>query len=184
MNARLAQFFGFVRRYPYPTGCTILTIALAVTAWFLWDQNQTLELVRQQRAKDGEAMLALLVSGSTQRQELATAREVTRRIEDNLLIETNLAENSWYFFKLEQQTKARLPQVSQISSPINDHSTLYKRIPYTLRVEGNYDQVGAFLLGLETGPRLVAITGFSFTRRQADGSNLALDLNVELLGKK
>jgi Tfp pilus assembly protein PilO len=176
-------FLGTLRRYPYSATCALLSILLGALAWFLWNQNHELEIARQEKNKEGEAMLALLVGGSTQRQELATVRETTRRIEDNLLLETNLAENYWYFYKLEEQTQARL-QVHQLSSPPGDTSPLFKRIPYTLRVSGTYEQVAAFLLGLETGPRLINITNFSYARRDATGSNLALDLSIELLGKK
>ena len=172
-----------LRRYPYCAFCTILTLVLAGTSFYLWGKIQDFEVVRQERAKEGEAMLALLVGGSTQRQELASAREAARRIEDNLLIEANLSDNYWYFFKLEEQTKARL-EVHQLSSPQNDTSTLYKRIPFTLRVIGNYDQVAAFVLALETGPRLVNITNFSMARRDPQGNSLAVDLAIELLGKK
>lgn len=182
MNA-LSRFFQLVRRYPYCAFCGILSIALGGTAWYFWGQIDVLEVARQEKSKEGEVMLSLLVSGSTQRQELASAREAARRIEDNLLIDVNLTDNLWYFYKLEEQTKVRLPELHQLSSP-QDTSTLYKRIPFTVRVVGTYDQVAAFLLALETGPRLVSITNFSFARRDPGGNSLALDLSIELLGKK
>jgi Tfp pilus assembly protein PilO len=170
-----------LRRYPYSTICAVLTIGFGVLAWVFRHQISDLEVVQQERAKEGEAMLTLLVGGSTQRQELEVVHEVARRIEDNLVVEENLAENYWYFYKLEEQTKARL-SVHQVSSPPGNTSTMYKRVPYTVQVAGTFEQVAAFLLGLETGPRLVNITGFSCSRTSATG--LALDLSLELLGKK
>jgi Tfp pilus assembly protein PilO len=181
MNA--AGLIALFRRYPYCTVCAVLTLVLAGVSWYLWGQIQVYEVARQEKTKEGEAMLALLVGGSTQRQELASAREAARRIDDNLLIEANLSDNYWYFFKLEEQTKARL-EVHQLSSPQNDTSPLYKRIPFTLRIIGTYDQVAAYVLALETGPRLVNITNFSLARRDPGGNSLALDLSIELLGKK
>ena len=129
-------------------------------------------------------MLALLVGGSTQRAELETVRDATHRIEENLVVESNRAANLWYFYKLEEQTKARLPELHQINSPTTDKSPLYRRVPYTLRVTGLHEQVGTFLQGLETGPRLVKITGFNYARTDPTGATLALDLSIELLGKK
>lgn len=180
----LARFLVLLQRYPYCAGCAILTLALGGVSSYFWGEVRVLEMARQERTKEGEAMLALLVSGSTQRQELAAARETARRIDDNVLIEVNLSDNLWYFYKLEEQTKVRLPELHQLSSPQNDTATLYKRIPFTLRVVGNYEQVAAFLLALETGPRLVNITNFAFARRDPAGHSLALDLAIELLGKK
>ncbi len=180
----MGRLVEIIRRYPYGTACLVLSIALGVAAWWLGGQIDDLRIVHQERSREGEAMLATLVGGTVQRQELANVREYVRRIEDNLLIETNLAENTWYFFKLEEQTRARLPELHQLSSPPSERQPLFKRIPYTLRVTGTHEQVTSFLLALETGPRLVKITSFSFSRRDASGDNLALDLSLELLGKK
>lgn len=129
-------------------------------------------------------MLALLVGGSTQKQELEAVRAAIRRIEDNLVVEANLAENLLYFYKLEEQTKAKLPELHQLSSPNLDKSPIYRRVPYTLRVSGGFEQVSAFLLALETGPRLVKIITCGFARTDVSGSNIVLDLNLEVLGKR
>jgi Tfp pilus assembly protein PilO len=184
MSEALQNFWGLIRRWPYCVACAGLTIALGAGAWYLHGEIGELEVVHRDRAKEGEAMLSLLVGGSTLRQELATVREATRRIDENLVVEANLAENLWYFYKLEEQTKARLPELHQLSSPANDKSPLFRRVPYSLRISGTHEQVAAFLLALETGPRLVKITGFNFARVDPAGSALALDLSVELLGKR
>lgn len=184
MNAAVARLQNLLVKQPYPAACLAFALLLGAVAWWLREQRGELEATRQERVRQGEAMLSLLVGGSLQRQELAIAREAARRIEENLLVESNLAENTWYFFKLEEQTRVRLPELHQLNSPAGDRSSLYKRIPYTLRVEGAYEQIAAFVRALESGPRLVNITNFGFTRRAADGSQLVLDLSIELLGRK
>ena len=184
MSAASPKTQSFWRRYPYCCGCILATIALLGACWLLRDMIATLQLIQADKARQGEAMLSTLVSGSTTRQELADVREAVRRIEENLVIETNLAENLWYFYKLEEQTKVRLPELHQLSSPANDASTIFRRVPYNLRVTGTYDQVASFLLALETGPRLLKITSFNFGRVDPTGGLLALDLSIELLGKK
>ena len=183
MNPRFEPLLLLLRRYPFCAACIAVTLLSAGTAWYLSGQNTDLEAVRVERAKEGEAMLALLVGGSTQRQELAAAKEAARRIEENLVIDSNLAENAFYFYKFEEQTKARLPELHPLSSPASDSSALYRRVPYTLRVVGTYEQVSAFLFAIETGPRLANITAFSFSRRESEGG-VSLDLSLELLGKK
>ena len=183
MNAQLEPLLLLLRRYPFCAVCTAVTLLLAGTAWYLSGLNTDLEAVRVDRAKEGEAMLALLVGGSTQRQELAAVKEAARRIEENLVIDSNLAENAFYFYKFEEQTKARLPELHPLTSPASDSSPLYRRVPYTLRVVGTYEQVSAFLFAIETGPRLANITAFSFSRRESEGG-VSLDLSLELLGKK
>jgi hypothetical protein len=161
-----------------------VTLALAVGAWYFETHIEELQEAAADRSKEGEAMLALLVGGSTQRQELAFVRDTTRRIDGNLVLEGNLAENLWYFYKLEEQTKARLPELHQLNSPTTDSSPLFRRIPYTLHISGAFEQVTAFLLGLETGPRLVKITSFTFTNHDPNGATTELELSLEMLGKK
>jgi Tfp pilus assembly protein PilO len=125
-----------------------------------------------------------LISGPSVKQELSASREVTRRIEDNLVIEDNLAENLWYFYKIEQQTKAHLAELRPLNSLVSDSKAYYKRVPFSIRLTGTYEQTGAFLYAVETGPRLANITSLTFRRVEPDSLNVLLDLDVELLGKK
>lgn len=184
MNSRLAAFLALIRRYPFAATCIFLIIGSGVGAYFLSDDIDAQEAARLDRAKEGESMLELLVGGSTQRQELDAVREATRRIDDNLIIESNLADNSWYFYRIEEQTKSRLLELHPQSSPTSDGATLYRRVPYTLRVSGSFEQVSAYLLALETGPRLTNITSFGYSRRDKESPGVVLELSLELLGKK
>jgi hypothetical protein len=184
MNPQLAAFLALLRRYPFAAGAILIMLGCGAGAYFLSDDIDTQEAARLDRAKEGEAMLELLVGGSTQRQELNAVRDATRRIEENLIIESDLAGNQWYFYKIEEQTKTRLLELHPQSSPTTDGTTLYKRVPYSLRVSGTFEQVSAYLLALETGPRLANITSFVYSRRDRDTPAVVLDLSLELLGKK
>jgi hypothetical protein len=184
MNPQLAAFLALLRRYPFAATAIFLLLASGVGCYFLSVDIDAQEAARIDRAKEGEAMLDLLVSGSTQRAELEAAREAARRIEENLIVESDLAGNQWYFYKIEEQTKTRLMELHPQSSPTTDGATLYKRVPYSLRVSGTYEQVAAYLLALETGPRLANITSFGYSRRDRDGPGVVLELSLELLGKK
>lgn len=184
MSATLPELSAVLRRWPYCVISGVVILLSAVGVWFLREEISSLTAVHADRTREGEAMLATLVGGSTQRQELEVARTTARRIDENLLVEANLAENLWYFYKLEEQTKARLPELHQLSSPTSDKSPLFRRVPYTLRVTGTYEQVAAFVQAIETGPRLAKITAFSFARADPTGATIALDLSLELLGRK
>ncbi len=184
MNGVFTAIGTFIRRFPFCVGCIVASLLLAAGAWLLRGEVASLHIAHAERSKQGESMLATLVGGSTTRQELQDVRAATRRIEENLVIESNLAENLWYFYKLEEQTKVRLPELHQLSSPATDKSPLYRRVPYNLKVTGSYEQVAAFLAALETGPRLLKITNFDFGRASADSATLVLSLSIEVLGKR
>ena len=184
MNPQLAQFLALLRRFPLAAAALALTLALAGAAWFLSEEVDEQERTRLDRVKEGEEMFKLLVGGSTQREELAAVRTANRRIEENLIDETNLADNNWYFYKFEEQTKVSLLELHPLNAPTTDASSLYKRVPYALRISGTYEQLAAYLLAIESGPRLANITAFAFSRRDKDSGKLVLELSVELLGKK
>lgn len=180
MSPQLASLVALIRRYPYCAICFFVAVACGGSSWYLWGSVKDLQVVLEDRSKEGKGMLDTLVGGSTQRSELAAVREVTRRIDDNLVGEA-LAENYWYFFKIQEQAKAQLPDLHELNSPINGNTPLFRRVPYTLRATGTYEQVASFLLAIESGPRLAKITSFGFTRNNA---SVTLDLSLEMLGKK
>ncbi len=185
MNAQLEPLVALLRRYPFGALSLVILLGCGVGVYFLSDDIDLEETARLDRANEGEAMLELLKGGSTQRQELAAVRDATRRIEENLINDADLAGNQWYFYRIEEQTKTRLLELHPQSSPTNDNTTLYKRVPYSLRVSGTYEQVAAYLLALETGPRLTNISSFNFSRRDKEASGgVVLELTLELLGKK
>jgi Tfp pilus assembly protein PilO len=184
MKTRVLPLAARLRRNPFCAVCLVIALACGPVAWFLHGTVTELGVQHQARSKEWEAMLTLLVGGSAQRQEVTAVREATRRIEDNLVVEANLAENLWYFYKLEEQTKARLPELHQLNASIGDRSATYTRVPYSLRVAGSFDQVAAFLGNLEMGPRIANITAFNFARSGANADTHVLDLNLELLGKR
>ena len=173
-----------VRRHPLPVLCTVLILGLSAGAWSLHNKVVGLKSVLSERGKQGEVMLAGLVTGRAYREELDSVRDAARRIEENLLVESNLAENLWYFYKLEENTRARLPELHQLSSPMIKSSPLYKRVPYSLRAVGSFEEIAKFLAALETGPRLASITAFNYTRRDGRDQSFVLDLNLDLLAKK
>ena len=185
MSGLFAAILQLARRWPYCAACAILTVVFGLGVLFLlYSELPNKRASAHVSAEDREAAVTKRNVGPRLKQELAEVQAITRQIEANLVVETNLAENLWYFYNLEEQTKVRLPELHPVNSPATDKSTYYRRVPYGLRVLGSYDQVAAFLLALETGPRLVKITTFNFARADPGGQTVVLELNVELLGKR
>jgi Tfp pilus assembly protein PilO len=184
MSPQLAAFIAFLRRYPFPAVCVILVLVCGGGAWWLSGDVDELHAVHADKTKEGEAMLALLIGGTAQRQELANARAATKRIEENLVTVGNLGENTSYLYQLETETKAQVAESHPLNTPITDTVPLYSRVPYSLRITGTYEQVASYVLRLETGPRLASITTFSCARRETGGTTLMMDLTVDFLGKK
>jgi Tfp pilus assembly protein PilO len=182
--ADFMQWLAIARRHPLSALCAGICVTCGIICWYIYGNMKWLDLEHKQLNQDTDLALSSLISGPSVKQELSASREVTRRIEDNLVIEDNLAENLWYFYKIEQQTKAHLAELRPLNSLVSDSKAYYKRVPFSIRLTGTYEQTGAFLYAVETGPRLANITSLTFRRVEPDSLNVLLDLDVELLGKK
>jgi len=182
--ADLIQWLAVLRRHPLSVFCAVVCVICAIASWYIYGNLKWLDLEHRQLGQDAELAVSTLISGPAVRQELAATREITRRIDDNLVVPDNLAENLWYFYKIEQQSKAHLVELHPLNTITSDSKALYRRIPFSVKVTGTYDQTGAFLYLTETGPRLANITSLSIRRRDAGSLVTVLDMTVELLGKK
>jgi hypothetical protein len=178
------QWIATIRRHPLSALCGTICIICGVACWYIYGNMKWLELEHKQVIQDGDLDLASMISGPSVKQERLAALEITHRIEDNLVIEDNLAENLWYFYKIEQQTKAHIAELRPLNSLISDTKAYYRRVPFSVRVTGTYEQTGAFLYAIETGPRLSYITQLTFRRADPASAQVILEFNVELLGKK
>jgi len=154
---------------------------LGVANYFLWQRQQTLNSQHEEVRRSGEKMFSALSGHSRIVAQLTATDEAIKQIDLNLMSENDLAENLGYFYQMETLTRVRLTQLQQLSAPPSDGAT-YKAIPFSLRVTGSYPQLIAFIRELESGPRLLRIKTFDFSRGDAKSNTIALGLTVEVLG--
>ena len=183
MKDLFKQFLVFARRYPLVVFSFLLFALLSVANYFLWQQRQEISQEHDAKRHNGEAMLSALSGQSRINSDLVAVQEALKMIDRNLIQEGDLAENLGYFYQMETQCHVRLSQMNQLSSQPPPEGNPYKAVPFSVRVTGTYPQVMSFVRQLETGPRLLRIRSFSFTRG-ADTKNNMLDLVVliEILG--
>ena len=182
--ADFMQWLSVARRHPLSALCAGICVVCGLLCWYIYTNMKWLDLEHKQVTQDTELAITSMISGPSVKQELAASREVTRRIEDNLVVEDNLAENLWYFYKIEQQTKVHILEMRPLNSLVSDSKSLFRRIPFSIRASGTYEQTAAFFYAIETGPRLASITSVSYRRNEPGSQSVILDVNLELLGKK
>ncbi len=172
-----------LKRHLFSSVCAGISLLLLIVAVILWLDQRSLAQRLQTRTAQGEAVLTALAAGPALRDTLNRVREAAANINANLVEEPNLAENLWYFYNLEEVARVRLRDLNQLSSQAVAGDATYRLIPYSLRVTGTFPQVMDFLQKLETGPKLAKIRNFSLNRLDAEGLNVALQVDVVLLGK-
>jgi Tfp pilus assembly protein PilO len=175
----------FLRRNLFAVVCSVIIVVLGGAGWWLWHDLSNQDEILQARTLQGETELDTIATSPLLREALAQTRATVERINRNLAVESNLADNLWYFYKLEEQTKARIRGLNQLatSGPGQDARAEYKPIPYTMEISGTFAQVMDFLQSLESGPRLVKVRGFTFRRSESSGEGVVLQLELTVLGK-
>lgn len=182
MKALLKQLLATARRYPLVAISLSLFTLLSIANYFLWQRQQIITRQHDTVRRNGDAMLQALTSQSLIAGELAAVKEALKMIDRNLIAEADLAENLGYLYQMETLSHVRLSQMNQLSSLPAPEGNPYKSVPFSLRVTGTYPQMINFLRELETGPRLLRIKTYSFSRDAAKNNTLSLDLIVEILG--
>jgi Tfp pilus assembly protein PilO len=178
------QWIAVVRRHPLSALCASICVVCGFASWYIYGNMKWLDIEHKQIAQDADLAQSSLISGPSVKQERLAALVVTRQIEENLVVEDNLAENLQYFYKIENRTKAHVIELRPLNSMISDSKSLYKRVPFTIRVSGTYEQAIGFLYGVETGPRLAAITSLSIRRQEPGSLVVILDMDLDLLARK
>ena len=180
----LVQLGQLALRYPFCAACLILSVLFAGASQWIRIDFRDLEALQQKRAREGDVMLKAIARGSQLRTELTAARAATQRITENLVVEKNIPENFWYFYKIEQDTHAKLVELQQRPAPVPDSGAPapYKRVPYFLKLSGPFRAVVAFLQRLETGSHFGRINSFQLQRQDPKSSDVSLQLNLDLLG--
>jgi len=181
--------FFWLKRYPWCFAFGAIGLLAFAGAWLIGQRLPPIEAELRQRTEEGEFALGALAASPVLRAELAYVREVTRRIETNVVDELAVDVNYGYFYSLEKRSRARLSDLRPIVVGLPEGRSPYKHVSFSLRLTGTYPQVAEFLRQLEIGPRLVRVTNFSFRRRtpspgQSADENVALDLTLDLLGKR
>ena len=183
MNTVLQQLWIVARRSPLIASSLTLVVLLGVANYFLWRWQQKLTNSLEEERRNGEAMLLAQTNHSRIAAQLTAVQEALKLIDDNLIVEGDLAGNLGYFYEIEKLSRLRLSQLTQLNSQPTAEESPFKSIPFSLRLTGSYNQLMNFLRELETGPRPLRIRTFTFNRGDPANSTLSLDLTVELLGK-
>jgi Tfp pilus assembly protein PilO len=184
MRAFFANLQEFFRRWPYSVTCSAVALVLGGASaywWFL--QVPALRESLTRRTEEKDLTKVKQIGRAFLEQRLAEVKVKTAEIESDLVDPDNLASNLGYFYRIEEETKTQL-KTHQLDSPALEKAGDFRRVPYSLRVLGSFDQIASFVYTLETGKRMGRVTSFNLSRADAAAQAITLDLNVELLGKK
>lgn len=182
MNTALEQIMVTLRRHPLLMSVLVVFAVLSLANYFLWQKREEVARRHEEAQHRGEAMLLALTDNARVTSDTAAVQKALQLIDRNLMIEGSMAKNLGYFFQLETVSHVRISQLNQLVSQPSTDGNPFKAIPFSVRASGSYSQIIRFIRELETGPRLLRIRSYSFTKAETTNNSMAMDLTVELLG--
>ncbi|MDB6126222.1 MAG: hypothetical protein JWM35_118 [Verrucomicrobia bacterium] len=181
MIAFVSQALSAARQRPVLALCLIATAILAVVNYFLWQQRDVITAQNDEVRRKGDAILNALVARQHVTSDLAKLKDALDVIDRNLVTESDMEVNLGYFYKLEKLCGVHLSLLNQLGAPTPPEGSPFKVIPVSVRATGSYVQLMTFLRQLETGPRVLTVRAFNFTRGDPKNNTLSLELTVALL---
>lgn len=177
-NAELAAA---VKKNPVMVACVALSVALALTIYFrsgaLQDENTVLDEKSAQARK-----YALNISNAVELKEhVDTLTAANKAIDERMIRASNIGINQQYFYKLESESGVKLLDLKQGAQAATKGS--YAPVSFTVSLQGDFNQVLAFLRGLEDGTRFSRVMTASCGTSRTNAGMLTLSLTIELLGR-
>jgi Tfp pilus assembly protein PilO len=183
MNPRFRQFLELAAEYAFVTVSIVVIVAAGAASYYLRQSIAALEQEHAVIRTEGESVLKTIAGATALRNDRETIAAAARDISANLITEENLADNLGYFYKIEDQSHARISELHQVTVSVGNSSSGARTIPFSANITGTFAQVYGFLYQLEHGPRLMRINSFSFARRVQAGDAVVLEINLEMLAK-
>ena len=183
MNPRLRQVLELASEHAFVTICLVIFLAAGGTGYYLNRKVAVLEAEHEIVRAEGENDQRMIAGAAALRADREAVAAAVKEIRANLIVEENLADNLGYFYKLEDQSHARISDLHQMPSPVGATNSTVKTVPFTVNVTGTFAQVYSFLYQLEHGPRLMRITAFTFDRKLQSGDSVVLELTIEMLAR-
>ncbi|HVU18742.1 MAG TPA: hypothetical protein VHD32_17695 [Candidatus Didemnitutus sp.] len=183
MNGFLRPILDFVREYAFVTICLVVFLAAGSSAFIVWRGLAQLESEYEVVRTEDEGQQKLISGAASLKADRETIAAAAQEMTSNLLIEENLADNLGYFYKIEDQSRARISDLHQLASPVGAANSTSKSVPFTVNITGSFSQVFSFLYQLEHGPRLMRITAFTFDRKAQTSDSVVLELNLDMLAR-
>ena len=184
MISALELPFGAARRRPLTSIGLALTVVLGAADYYLWHVRTAITRRHEEIWERGVATLGTLVDRPRINADVARLQQALDVIDRNLVVEADMEVNLGYFFRLEKLSHVRLSQLNQLSSPPSPEGNPFRAVPISFRAAGSYAQLMNFLRQLETGPRILTVRTFSFSRGDPKTETMFLDLSVDMLGRQ
>jgi len=182
-----ADLVALIKKQPVASGALIVCIALGGVLYFRSSQIDTDQADYDEKAAHAAKIISNVSAAKNLPEQVQEIQAATKELESRLVRGGQLAINLQYFYKLEAETNVKLIDVRPNAVP-KSNGTAYVGIPFSVTVQGSFNQVMLFLNRLENGRHFCRITNTNFNRSSAGGADavqngMIVSLNLDLLGQ-
>ena len=179
-----AELLAFIKKNPISVGCGLLCVLLGAGIYFRSSEIPDAEAALAQKSAEAARYAANIKNAAQLKEQLDALVAASKEIDSRIVRAGQLGVNSQYFYKLENESGAKLIDFRQGSLvTVKGAKTIFNPIGFTVSMQGNLAQLVDFLHRLESGAHycrvLSATCGTTGTGRSG---LLTLTLSLEFLG--
>jgi hypothetical protein len=189
----LTKIRATLKKNPVGWSSMLLSIIALAIVMFRFGNLGSVQTTLSEVTLDGDRLKANVAFGASLGEHLDRLTSMNEVISGRLVRSNELAINLQYFYKLESETGVKLLDLRQLdASPLKgSRGNNYSVVPYSVRLQGRFQNILLFIKRLEEGTYYTRIlTANVGSPRRSDNEavnkdvgNVVLNLGIEVLGK-
>lgn len=177
-----ADLIALAKKHPVGTVCLLVTIACGAALYFRSGQVAASQAEYEARSAESAKMINNVTNAPGLDAQLEEITALAKELDGRLVRAGQLAVNLQYFYKLEADNGVKLLDVRQNALPRAPRGpkTIFTPVPYSLSVQGTYDELVKFLTQVEHGRHFCRINSLVLTKAGGVGPNAGQELNLSI----
>jgi hypothetical protein len=181
MSVNIQSLGGFVKKYPVPVACAILSLILIFVLYMRHGIIDQLKVELESVNKEVKRYSTNIGNASQVQDHYDFLVKANDAVKSRTLAANSLATNLQYFYRLESEIGIKYldlrPGGRAASKVVSKQS--YVPLNYIITIQGSFEQILTYLKHIEHGVYFARINTASAA---GSGSSLTVNLNVDLLG--
>lgn len=190
-----ADLLALIKKQPIAFACGLIALLCGIALYIRSDAVDEAQRLFEEKDKESQKIALNARHTTGLAEQVQEIQGDAKQLESRLVRAGNLANNLQFFYRLENDTGAKLVDVRQNGLPpakANAPKTLFVPVSFSLTLQGTYPQIWTFLRRIETGPHFARFDRLTVSKiegaaRTESGGAAAPDqmnavFTVELLG--
>jgi hypothetical protein len=178
----------------YPLALSLFGVAILLAGWAYYRDSGALTDA-QAASKDASDKAILynnnVTAGEKIDEHLAELTDDAKKFKDALINPSSVVLNEQYFLDIAKQAGVQIVNPTEGATDRGKDTSEPSVVTFTMGASGHWENIAAFLYGLQTGPHLLRVNMLHLIKSQqmrsntagVDSNRLEITLIVEVLGQ-